>query len=195
MKGRILRRKYLIHPSSQLKYIAMSILPTLLVSIFGIYFLVRSGEFIFLIEKEQFSAGTSSIDLTIQQLEREAYPREAVTKIKVLKSDLLSLRSLLDTSYYDAVKKWNDTKSAMILILAAVIVFSAVLSLLYSHRIAGPIFRLRRSIDMLSQGQDIPPVHVRRYDEFKELAESVEQLRETLKKKGILGWREDSSHR
>lgn len=188
MKGKILRRKYFIHPSSQLKYIALAVLPALVISLFSSFFLVKSGEMIFAIEKEQFSAGASSISLTIQQLEKGGYPIEIANKIRLLKSELLSLREVFNSAYFDAVKKWNETKILLLLVLVIVIASSAILALIYSHRIAGPIFRLRRFVDMLSQGQDIPPIQVRSYDEFKELATSLEKLRENLKKKGILGW-------
>jgi hypothetical protein len=45
---------------------------------------------------------------------------------------------------------------------------------------------MKRSLDLLSEGKKIPPARLRRHDEFKELAESLERLRITLKNRGLL---------
>lgn len=193
MKNKIKRRRYLIHFSSQFKYIAMSILPVAIIGIFGAYFLVGSGELIVKIQEQQLKISVSSLQLTIREIERSGYPPESVGKIRALKNELLALDNIFKVVYFDSLKKWSETKIIMLLVLVVVILLSAILSLLYSHRIAGPIFRLKRYIDMLAHGVDIPPVQVRNYDEFKEVAESLENLRATLKKNGMLSWGEPQS--
>ena len=47
-------------------------------------------------------------------------------------------------------------------------------------------FRMKRYVDMLSKGEDIPPVVLRKNDEFKDFAESLDKLRTYLKGKGLL---------
>ncbi len=67
-----------------------------------------------------------------------------------------------------------------------ILLFVGAISLLYSHRIAGPIIRLKNYIALFSEGKDVPNIQIRHYDEFKELADSLEKLRNNLKSKGVL---------
>jgi signal transduction histidine kinase len=80
----------------------------------------------------------------------------------------------------------NVEKVVIFATLFVVLACTAMLSLLYSHRIAGPVLRVRRYIDMLSEDIDMLPIRVRRYDEFRELARSLEKLRGNLKNRGLL---------
>lgn len=189
MIAKIKRRRYLIHPSSQFKYIAMSVLPALVMSIFCIYFLVKTGELLLQKEKGKLSLQVSSIDETIQQLERERYPKEAIEKIEVLKKKLLIFKETLGIKHFAMLEEWAKTKMSLLAVLTLVLICVGIMALLYSHRIAGPLFRIKKSIDTLSEGKDITPVQIRKYDEFKELAGSLEKLRKTLKEKGFLGSR------
>jgi methyl-accepting chemotaxis protein len=180
------RKKYFIHPSSQFKYIGMTILPALVMSIFCTYFLVASGQIFLSKEKGQVSTEIASLNDTIRQLSRDNYPVEAVSKVEVLKKRLIILGENLEIEYFKTMEKWARTKMSIIFLLSVVLVFSGILALIFSHRIAGPILRLTRSLDMLASGKDIPPFHFRSYDEFKELASAFDRLRKTLKDKGLL---------
>ena len=186
MSAKIRRRRYFIHPSSQFKYIAMSVLPALVMSIFCIYFLIKTGELLLQKEKGKLTLQVSSIDETLRQLEKENYPKGAIEKIEILKKKLLIFKDILGIKYFAYLEEWAKTKMALLTVLAMVLVCVGIISLLFSHRIAGPIYRIRKSIDMLSEGKDIPPVQLRKYDEFKELAASLEKLRKILKEKGFL---------
>jgi methyl-accepting chemotaxis protein len=53
---------------------------------------------------------------------------------------------------------------------------SVPLSLLYSHKIAGPIYRLQQSFDLLLSGEMNIMINLRRQDEFKYLADKVNAL-------------------
>lgn len=180
------RRKYFIHPSSQLKYIAMSVLPALLTSVFCIYFLVRTGELALQAERAKLSVEITSFNSTIQELKTEQYPKPVIDKIQKLKKELISLNNILSVSYFDTLTEWNKTKALMFVGLFFILIFVGAISLLYSHRIAGPIVRLKNYIDLFSEGKDVPNIQIRHYDEFKELADSLENLRSSLKSKGIL---------
>ena len=57
---------------------------------------------------------------------------------------------------------------------------------MFSHRIAGPLYRIRTCVDMLAEGKNMAPIRLRKRDEFKELAASLENLRSALKDKGLL---------
>jgi HAMP domain-containing protein len=186
MGNKYKRKKYLIHPSSQLKYIALSIMPALLMSLYCTYAMIQGGELVLRAAKEKPLVPVYSIRQTIVALETEGYTKDTATKVARLRSELNSLKGILETTYVDTLTQWNDTKRNILVVLFAVLLFVGLLSLLYSHRIAGPLFRIRTCVDALSQGKDIPPIRLRKHDEFKELAASLDKLRRNLKDKGLL---------
>ncbi len=57
-----------------------------------------------------------------------------------------------------------------------VLIISVPFSLLYSHKIAGPIYRLQQSFDLLLSGEMDFMISLRRHDEFKYLADKMNAL-------------------
>ena len=181
------RRQYFIHPSSQIKYMALSVLPTLIMSLFCIFFLLNSGELILRAAKEKPAVPFYSIRQIIHTLEKQGYTENNLAEIASLKRELHTLKNILEASYVDTLQQWKRTKRVMYAALLCVLMGVWFLSLLYSHRIAGPLFRMRMYMDMLSEGKDVPPIQFRKHDEFKELAESLDKLKNNLKSRGFLG--------
>lgn len=62
--------------------------------------------------------------------------------------------------------------AANLLVLCIVIPYS----LLYSHKVAGPIYRLEQSMDLLLNGDMDFMITLRKHDEFKYLADKMNQL-------------------
>lgn len=176
------RKSYFVHPSLQIKYIAMSVLPALVVSLFCTYFLIKSGELILEAEKNKIFIGTSSVGYMIQEMEIKHYPPDTIQKMRNLKKELVSLQNILRITYFDTMKEWKKIKYLILAGLTAVLVIVGLMSLLWSHRIAGPLLRLTSYVNMLAEGKDIPQVRIRRYDEFKELAAALEKLRKRIKR-------------
>jgi hypothetical protein len=186
MGTKIKRKKFLIHPGSQLKYIALSVLPALIMTLFCAYFLVTTGESILKTEKEQHFVEISSISQALYNLETEGCPKNTAEELKRLMNELLPLQTILATTHFDTFMKWKKTRLFIFAGLLSILVFIGIISLLSSHRIAGPIFRMRKAVDMLCEGKDIAPIRLRSYDEFKDLAASLDKLRMKLKDKGFL---------
>ncbi|MFA5362438.1 MAG: hypothetical protein WC335_04225 [Candidatus Omnitrophota bacterium] len=182
-----MRMKYLIHSSSQLKYIAMSVLPAFLMSIFCTFFILKSGEYIIEREKYKLFIELSSFNRTIENLEKDKqYTPEVKEKIKKLQAELRSIEDILKVTYFDTLKEWEKTRISIFVVLPIVLLFLGGIALLYSHRVAGPLFRLRKSLDRLAEGKNVGAFKFRAYDEFKELAVSFERLRKSLKDKGVV---------
>ena len=55
-------------------------------------------------------------------------------------------------------------------------------SILLSHRVAGPLYRIELTLDKLIQGQDVEYIRLRKNDELKELAEKINRLIPIVKK-------------
>jgi hypothetical protein len=186
MGEKLKRKRRIVHPSSQLKYIALSILPALIMSLFCTFFLIISGELILRTDKDKIFAELSSITETINTLEQYEHAENTLEQLATLKHAFRSLEGLLKTAYLHTPEAWREARKLIFYVLSCVIGVTGLLSLLYSHRIAGAIHRIRRSIDMLADGKDMPPIRLRKHDEFRELAESVDRLRITLITKGYL---------
>lgn len=75
----------------------------------------------------------------------------------------------------------------LILTVAVVTFFSSlalsVMALIISHRIVGPLYRLRKEIDMLKEGDFTKQFQVRSKDNLKDLAKSLGDMSGTLRKR------------
>lgn len=60
------------------------------------------------------------------------------------------------------------------LLLAPIAVYAAVL---VSHRIAGPLVRIRRYLRLMARGEfDLAPLELRPYDELKDIAQLINEI-------------------
>jgi hypothetical protein len=62
--------------------------------------------------------------------------------------------------------------AANMLILCVIVPYSLV----YSHKVAGPVYRFQKSLDMLLEGQLDFMIRLRKKDEFKSIAEKMNSL-------------------
>jgi len=173
------RKKYFIHASTQFKYIAMSILPALFVGVFCVFLSINSGLILSSWTKANTTTGIDDLELKLDAIIRDTVPRNAdeIGKLVALRKEILSYRLAVGSDHYRFLQEWNATMALMVVGIMGVLICVAVLALLYSHRIAGPIARIKRCLDMLADKKDIPPpIRLRDYDEFKELADSLNKL-------------------
>ncbi|MFA5117646.1 MAG: hypothetical protein WC695_02210 [Candidatus Omnitrophota bacterium] len=186
MKKKGKRGAYFVHPSSQVKYIAMTIIPALIMSIFSIFLLFKSGENLMNNEKLKLAQETASLHMTLKKLENPDLGVTLSDKIEVMKRELFILQHTLEMKHYKDLLDWINTKVILLTVLPVVLMCVGILALLYSHRIAGPLYRLEKHLNLLSEGKNTPPFHFRKYDEFKEVGVAFEQLRKKLEEKGYL---------
>ncbi len=180
------RTRYLVHPSSQLKYIEMAVIPALLLTFICGFFLITSGDIFLMKEKAQIFDEITSLQALSQRLSVQGPEHNIGETVGVLDKRLAILQNNLEMEYFYMVQQWAKTKMMLFVLLAAGFLFSGFMALLFSHRVAGPICRLKKIAEMFTQGKDIPPVRFRTQDEFKELADTFEKLRVSLKEKGVL---------
>jgi len=65
--------------------------------------------------------------------------------------------------------------------IGGVIIFFGIISVFISHKIAGPLFRLKRSLDRVTQGDLSVVIKLRKWDDLKDLAEHINLLTEELR--------------
>jgi len=86
------------------------------------------------------------------------------------------------------VKQMSDFMFPIIFqTLIIVTVFSAlsviVLTLFTSHKIAGPLYRIKKEIELLKEGNLSPNFKIRKTDQLRELANSLSDLADVLREK------------
>ena len=69
-----------------------------------------------------------------------------------------------------------------LLFLVPIILVIASFTILISHRLAGPLFRIQRTIDEVVRGEDAEDIRLRKNDELKELAEKINELIGVIRK-------------
>ncbi len=62
------------------------------------------------------------------------------------------------------------------LVILTGVLTAVILTMFVSHRIAGPIFRIRRTLDEIAAGGIPPKITLRQRDEFKELSSAVNSV-------------------
>lgn len=92
--------------------------------------------------------------------------------VKLLETQALS-DELTPTQHYIPI--FGLTLLVFISMLAA--------NLLVSNRIVGPVYRLKRYMDSIANGQDLGAMKVRDDDYFSEVAESYNKMLEKIKSK------------
>ncbi|RLD16475.1 MAG: hypothetical protein DRI36_05630 [Caldiserica bacterium] len=65
----------------------------------------------------------------------------------------------------------------------ASIIIVGIFMIFYSHRIAGPVYRLRKSLEKVAEGDYSVRITFRKKDEFKELAEAFNKMVDSLEKR------------
>ncbi len=84
----------------------------------------------------------------------------------------------------EVVFKLRDVQGQVILLLAVLqIVFVAItflISIFLSHRIAGPLYKLRKSMEEVSRGNFDARISFRKNDHFVEMQDSFNEMVEHL---------------
>jgi len=68
-----------------------------------------------------------------------------------------------------------------ILFAVPIIFIIGIIVIIFSHRIAGPIYNIEQKLKKLADGEDAGSIKLRKGDEFQELAEAINKLIPMLK--------------
>ena len=67
--------------------------------------------------------------------------------------------------------------------LVAIILLTIVITLLVSHKLAGPLFRFQKELREIGEGNLTQSIKLRKNDQVKAIADSLDQMRVNLQKK------------
>ena len=173
------RKHYFIHRSMQIKYMAMSILPTVIIGVFCILVSLKGAEFLLYTTRAKAMQEVDSLDRKISWLVKDGASGKTVDVLALtgLQKEILSTRVAISSTYHEFFQSWSAMMFLMAVGLVLFLVCVGILALLYSHRVAGPVYRIKRCMEMLADDQPVADVRLRRNDEFKELAEAFNRLK------------------
>ncbi len=87
---------------------------------------------------------------------------------------------------YETIKNINSLLIRRIVFLILfLIILTFYLEIRFLHRIAGPLYRIEKILNEISEGKNVEPIKLRKKDFYKSLAEAVNKVIEyvnTLKK-------------
>ena len=99
-------------------------------------------------------------------------------------AEALSVGLAPDNPYFDFLTAQKASLSRLYFGVSAVaFVVMMGLGIMYSHRIAGPLYHLNNKMKAIAAGEDPSPVSFRQKDQFLELAESFNAMLATLNKR------------
>lgn len=75
-----------------------------------------------------------------------------------------------------SVKHMDIVFPPLMVALGLACLLSIGAGIFYSHRLAGPIYRIRKTLREAQAGRRVEPIILRKNDEFKELAEDVNSI-------------------
>ncbi|MCK5242285.1 HAMP domain-containing protein [bacterium] len=76
---------------------------------------------------------------------------------------------------------FSSVNNTLIVILLLFLVISAFLSIFISHSIAGPVYRFEKTFKAIMAGDLTPRIGLRKSDEFRHLAETINDMLYTLR--------------
>jgi len=171
------RRTFLVNKSNQVTYIIFSVVPAMVMTIFCVYFIFNNSELILRDSREKPMVPIYNLQQSVANLDMDSCSDEHRTEIVSIKKELGILAQNLESSSEETIHHWNETRRGLYLVMVAFLFCVGLWAFIYSHRVAGPIYRIKKNIDELTRGEDIPPVILRKHDDFKDLAASLEKLR------------------
>lgn len=85
-------------------------------------------------------------------------------------------REIYLPDYDHKLDRFSIQKTAVIILSSIYLALISVFSILKSHKMAGPIHNIKKSLRRLADGEDIPMIRIRKGDEFQELVEELNRV-------------------
>ncbi|MEW6686029.1 MAG: HAMP domain-containing protein [Candidatus Edwardsbacteria bacterium] len=94
------------------------------------------------------------------------------------------VKIVFETGKYPPVwELMRATNRPLYIVIPIVFVFLAILVIFISHRIAGPIYRLKQSMEKVGEGDFSVRLKFRKTDEIQDVADSFNKMVERLEEK------------
>ncbi|HBE02055.1 MAG TPA: hypothetical protein DC049_06210 [Spirochaetia bacterium] len=152
------RKKIIVNKNFQLSFIMMYSIMTLIASLIVFVCLV-------IWSKNTYSQGFA------MRVPNESEVTAWAKANNLKTEDVFTVLLDLPKSYSFFELTWKPVLIIIVFNILILIVFTAI----YSNKIAGPLFRLKRELEQKVDGSDINPIIFRKGDAFHEVAELINQ--------------------
>jgi len=170
------RKKYLVNWGFQLKFALMLILPVLILGSIVIFSVFNISRSILVAHRQQLMTQIGSLERCCEELD---YAYIGSKSTAGLKSSIHNLkffsRDLINTNAFTLGRLNGMVMKAMLIFALGLL----ILGIFYSHRIAGPIYRIERSLKNAADCLKVP-LGARSTDEFRGFFGSLENMRRLL---------------
>ena len=180
MENQRRRLRLFVHASSQGRYLALSVFPVVLMTLLCGIFIFGSVEQLLMNSNERPMVPVAKVQRSANYIAHSDMSGASADRVAALNTELQDVQRTLEAGHRETLVRWNRIKISIYLALFVGLFASTTLTLIYSHRTVGPLIRIRNNITDMAEGRQIPPVRLRKHDEFKDLAASLEQLRQRL---------------
>ncbi|ABZ95960.1 hypothetical protein EHQ92_15235 [Leptospira biflexa] len=165
------RFRYLIDKEFQLKFLAhysLLFISGVIVTLLSLYWLNQSkydGGAVFRLRQD-----AQTVYWKVEN--EDAAPGEAKEKYVP--------REIYLPDYDHKLDRYEIQKDAVVTLSVLYLFLITVFSIFKSHKMAGPVFSIKRSLQRMASGEPIETIRIRKGDEFQEL---VEVLNEVIQKR------------
>ncbi len=170
------RKRYLVNWEFQLKFSLMLILPVLILGIIIILVISNISKSVIITQRQQLMTQIASLEQSSDELEKTSLENKLSVNLKNNVRNLKTFsHDLMNTNSF-TLKQLNG------IVVNGILIFTVGLLLfgiLYSHRIAGPIYRIDRILRNIADNLKIP-FKTRSTDEFHEFFLALDGLRKHI---------------
>jgi len=169
-----MRKTYIVNWRFQLKYSILAVLPLLILGflIIGMVFNISKG--LIVSQKQQLMTQLALLEQSLNFLDKTDTDKRVIVE---LRKNVKSLKSFSQDLIKLNTFQWASLNRVAIKGLAIFTVGGILLWLVFSHRVAGPIYRVQKILDSWRHNHAVPPIKVRPTDEFQDLFAGIEEIR------------------
>lgn len=170
------RKRYLVNWKFQLKFSLMLILPVLILGIIIILVISNISKSVITTQRQQLMTQIASLEQSSDELEKASFEKKTsanlknnIRNLKTFSHDIMNINSF-------TLRQLNG------IVINGILIFTVGLLLfgtLYSHRIAGPIYRIEGILKNMADDFKIP-FNFRSTDEFHEFFLALDGLRKRI---------------
>jgi len=169
-----MRKTYIVNWKFQLKYSILAVLPLLILGflIIGMVFNISKG--LIVSQKQQLMTQLALLEQSLNFLDRTDTDKRVIGE---LRKNVKSLKSFSQDLIKLNTFQWASLNRVAIKGVAVFTIGGILLWLVFSHRVAGPIYRVQRILHDWRHNHAVPPIKVRPTDEFQDLFAGIEEIR------------------
>ncbi|MBN2190053.1 MAG: methyl-accepting chemotaxis protein [Candidatus Aureabacteria bacterium] len=169
------RKKLIVDWNIQFRFMLIFIIPVLIFSGLGFILIHKMGGD----SAEQSNLYFQNQLDSLQEIESFIVHSSVTGKDKIL--NLLDNQKIaLNELRGHVIRHWEKMSGIITLCFIAVIIVSAIMGLIISHRIFGPFKRLRSNLEIMADGDLSKKMSVRKTDQFRDLLGAIETMRQNI---------------